>query len=84
MDLTADGTEETEIANMTSQEKMEGFLDVQGQQKKNMKQLTVALTQFEDMKKLDNKISDIWESPEFIKLLTGRLVLILVCSFSGK
>jgi hypothetical protein len=65
MDLTEDGTEETETAIKTSLEKVDGFLDVQEQKKKNMKQLTEALAQYVDMKKLDDKISDIWELPEF-------------------
>jgi len=65
MDLTEDGTEETETTIKTSQENVVGFLDVQEQKKKNMKQLTETLAQYEHMKKLDNKISDIWELPEF-------------------
>ena len=71
MDLTGDGTEETVTTIKTSQEKVDGFLDVQEQKKKNMKQLTETLAQYEDMKKLDYKISDIWELPEF-KVISQR------------
>jgi hypothetical protein len=65
LDLTEEGTEETETAIKRSQEKIEGFLEVEEQKKKNMKQLTEALAQYEDMKKLEDKISNIWELPEF-------------------
>lgn len=65
MDLTEDGSEETETAIKKGLEKVDGFLDVHEQKKKNMKQLTEALAQYEDMKKLDDKISDIWELQEF-------------------
>ena len=67
-DLTEDGTEETVATIKISQEKVEGFLDVQEQKKKNMKQLTEELAQYEDMKKLDDKISHIWKLPEFISI----------------
>ena len=65
MDLTEDGTEETENAIKTDQEKVDGFLDVQEQKKKNLERLGRALSEYDDMKKLDDRISDMWELPEF-------------------
>jgi hypothetical protein len=65
MDLTEDGTEETENAIRTDQQSVEGFLDIQEQKKKNLERLSKALSEYDDMKKLDDKISKIWELPEF-------------------
>ncbi len=65
MDLAEDGTPEIETAIKTSQEKVDGFLDVQEQKKKNMEKLTETLAQYDEMKMLDDKISEIWELPKF-------------------
>ena len=65
MDLAEDGTEETENAIKTEQENVDGFLDVKEQKKKNLERLSRALSEYEAMKKLDDKISDIWKLPEF-------------------
>jgi hypothetical protein len=65
MDLIEEGTEETENAVKAEQEKVDGFLDVQKQKKKNLERLKKALSEYDNMKKLDNKILDLWESPEF-------------------
>jgi hypothetical protein len=65
MDLTEDGTEETENAIKTDQENVDGFLDVKEQRKKNLERLSKALSEYDDMKKLDDKISYILELPEF-------------------
>jgi hypothetical protein len=64
MDLTEDGTKETENAIRAEQENIDGFLDIQEQKKKNLERLARALSGYDDMKKLD-KISDIWKLPEF-------------------
>jgi hypothetical protein len=65
MDLTEDGTEETGNAIKTDQEKVDGFLDVQEHRKKNLERLSRALSEYESMKKLDDRISDMLELPEF-------------------
>jgi hypothetical protein len=65
MDLIEDGTKETENAIKTEQERVDGFLDVQEQTKKNLERLSMALSKYDNMKKLDNKMMDIWKLPEF-------------------
>lgn len=38
---------------------------MQEQRKKNLERLADALSEYDDMKRLDDKISDIWKLPEF-------------------
>lgn len=64
MDLIEDGTKETESAIRTGQQNVDGFLDVREQKKKNLERLASALSGFDQMKKLDDRISDIWKLPE--------------------
>jgi hypothetical protein len=65
MDLVEDGTKETENAIKSEQKSVDGFLDIQGQKKKNLERLAKALSGYDDMKKLDDKISEIWKLREF-------------------
>jgi hypothetical protein len=65
MDLTEEGTKQTETTIRKEQENVDGLLDIQEQKKKNLKRLTDALSEYGDMKKLDEKISEIWKLPEF-------------------
>jgi hypothetical protein len=65
MDLTEDGTKETENAIRAEQQNVDGFLDVQEQKKKNLERLKSALYQYDDMKKLDDKVSDMWKLADF-------------------
>jgi len=41
------------------------FIDMQQQKKKNMERLTKALSEYDHMKTLDDRISEIWKLPEF-------------------
>lgn len=65
IDLTEDGTAETENVIRAEQKSVDGFLDVQDQKKKNLERLADSLSEYVDMKRLDDKISDIWKLPEF-------------------
>jgi hypothetical protein len=55
----------------TDQEKVDGFLTVQEQRKKNLERLSKAPSEYDDMKKLDDRISDMWELPEFSMISQG-------------
>ncbi|MFL6472763.1 MAG: hypothetical protein ACJ71H_18165 [Nitrososphaeraceae archaeon] len=65
MDLTEDGTKQTESAIRMEQENVDGFVDIQQQKKKNMESLTKAVSEYDRMKTVDDKISEIWKLPEF-------------------
>jgi hypothetical protein len=65
MDLTEDGTKQTEDDITVEQENVDGFIDMQQQKKKNMERLTKALSEYDHMKTLDDRISEIWKLPEF-------------------
>jgi hypothetical protein len=65
MDLTEDGTKQTESDIRAEQENVDGFIDIQQQRKKNMERLTKALSEYDYMKTVDDKISEIWQLPEF-------------------
>jgi hypothetical protein len=60
MELTEDGTEQTEAAIRTEQKNVDGFIDIQQQKKKNMERLTKALSEYDRMKTVEDKISEIW------------------------
>jgi hypothetical protein len=47
------------------QENVDGFIDMQQQKKKNMERLTKALSEYDHMKTLDDRISEIWKLREF-------------------
>jgi hypothetical protein len=66
MDLAEDSTKQTVAAIITEQRNADGFIDIQQQKKKNMQRLTKALFEYDRMKMLDDKISEIWKSAEFI------------------
>jgi hypothetical protein len=55
MDLTEDGTKQTESAIRMEQENVDGFVDIQQQKKKNMESLTKALSEYDRMKTVDDK-----------------------------
>lgn len=65
MDLIEDGTKDASDDIIKRLEDVEGFLDVKEQKKKNTEVLTKALSEYNDVKELDEKISAIWESPGF-------------------
>jgi hypothetical protein len=65
MDLTEDGTKQTEDDITVEQENVDGFIDMQQQKKKNMERLTKALSEYDHMKTLDDRISEIWKLREF-------------------
>jgi hypothetical protein len=65
MDLTEDGTKQTEDDITLEQENVDGFIDMQQQKKKNMERLTKALSEYDHMKTLDDRISEIWKLREF-------------------
>jgi hypothetical protein len=58
MDLTEDGTKQTESTIRMEQENVDGFVDIQ-QKKKNMESLTKAVSEYDRMKTVDDKISEI-------------------------
>ena len=70
MHLTDDGTKQTEAADIIAeQENVDGFVDIQQQRKRNMERLTKTLSEYDRMKTLDDRISEIWQLPEFSTVL---------------
>jgi Mg2+ and Co2+ transporter CorA len=51
MDLTEDGTKQTESDIRAEQENVDGFIDIQQQRKKNMERLTKALSEYDYIKR---------------------------------
>lgn len=68
MDLIEDGTEDAANKIVKRLKEVEGFLEVKEEKKKNTEELTKALSEYNDMIALDEKMSAIWSLPEFVEV----------------
>jgi hypothetical protein len=68
---------ETEKAIKAEQEGVNGPLDIKEQKKKNFERLRKALSEHNDMKKLDAKISEMWSCQSSARYL-GNTIMIMI------